>query len=87
MLYDMLGKGFLRARIDGPMKSLARKNNIDKNSKHDIDFLVDEIALHEFADDTKKCWERLAEAVELGLLKQKTWYVLYFLFQVKILEN
>jgi excinuclease ABC subunit A len=69
MLYDMLGKGFLRARIDGTMKNLREKVTLDKNSKHDIDFLVDEITLHEFADNQKAAEERLAEAVELGLLE------------------
>jgi excinuclease ABC subunit A len=69
MLYDMLGKGFARARIDGTMHALREKINLDKNSKHDIDFLVDEIAIHEFSDDAKGAGERLAEAVELGLLE------------------
>lgn len=67
LLYDMLGKGFARARIDGTMKNLREKITLDKNSKHDIDFLVDEIAIHEFKDDPKGAVERLAEAVELGL--------------------
>ena len=67
MLYDMLGKGFIRARIDGRMHSLREKVNLDKNSKHDIDFLVDEIAIHEFVDDPKGTGERLAEAVEVAL--------------------
>lgn len=67
LLYDMLGKGFARARIDGTMHMLREKINLDKNSKHDIDFVVDEIAIHEFSDDAKGAGERLAEAVELGL--------------------
>lgn len=67
LLYDMLGKGYARARINGEMKNLREKINLDKNSKHDIEFLVDEIALHEFRDDPKAATERLAEAVELAL--------------------
>lgn len=67
MLYDMLGKGFMRARIDGSMKNLREKVTLDKNSKHDIDFLVDEIAIHEFNDDPKGAGERLVESVELAL--------------------
>jgi len=69
MLYDMLGKGFMRARIDGSMKNLREKVTLDKNSKHDIDFLVDEIAIHEFNDDAKGAGERLVEAVELALVE------------------
>mgnify|MGYP000750606771 CR=1 FL=1 len=72
MLYDMLGKGYLRARIDGTMKNLREKVALDKNSKHDIDFLVDEITLHEFTDNPKATAERLAEAVELGLLEAES---------------
>ena len=71
MLYDMLGKGFSRARIDGSMKSLREKVVLDKNSKHDIEFLVDEIAIHEFSDDPKGTGERLAEAVELALAESE----------------
>jgi excinuclease ABC subunit A len=69
LLYDMLGKGFARARIDGTMHNLREKINLDKNSKHDIDFLIDEIAIHEFKDDPKGAAERLAEAVEMGLVE------------------
>ncbi len=67
MLYDMLGKGFLRARIDGTMKSLREKIELTKNDKHDIDIVVDEIALHEFQDDIKGSSERLAESIEVAL--------------------
>jgi excinuclease ABC subunit A len=67
MLYDMLGKGYVRARINGEMKNLREKIVLDKNSKHDIEFLVDEITLHEFLDDPKGAGERLAESVELAL--------------------
>ena len=72
MLYDMLGKGYARARIDGTMRNLREKVNLDKNSKHDIDFLVDEIAIHEFKDDAKAAGERLAEAVELALTEAES---------------
>jgi excinuclease ABC subunit A len=67
LVYDMLGKGYVRARINGEMKNLREKIVLDKNSKHDIEFLVDEIALHEFRDDPKSATERLAESVELAL--------------------
>ena len=67
LLYDMLGKGFSRARINGTVHSLREKIVLEKNSKHDIDFIIDEIAVHEFIDDSKLAGERLAEAVELAL--------------------
>ncbi len=87
MLYDMLGKGFLRARIDGSMKSLREKITLDKNSKHDIDFLVDEIAVHEFVDGPKAATERLAEAVELGLLEAENMVRIVFSVPGEDLEN
>ncbi len=67
LLYDMLGKGFTKARIDGNLKSLREKIELSKHTKHDIDFLVDDIALHEFSDFPKESHERLAEALERAL--------------------
>ena len=43
MLYDLLGKGYDRVRIDGVTKRLRDQIIIDKNKKHDIDVVVDEI--------------------------------------------
>ncbi len=68
-LYDMLGKGFLRVRIDGVMHNLRDRIDMDKNKKHDVDVLVDEIAYHEFLDDTRGSEMRLAEAVERAILE------------------
>ncbi|MFA6295387.1 MAG: excinuclease ABC subunit UvrA [Candidatus Paceibacterota bacterium] len=48
MLYDMLGKGYDRVRIDGKLYRLREQIVLDKNKKHDIDILVDEIFLSEF---------------------------------------
>lgn len=84
MLYDMLGKGFARARINGTMQNLREKITLDKNSKHDIDFLVDEIAIHEFNDDPKGARERLAEAVELGLSEAEN--MVRVVFQIPDIE-
>ena len=67
MLYEMLRRVFMRARIDGVIRSLREKIEMTKNDKHDIDIIVDEIAIHEFHDDPKSTYERLAEAVELAL--------------------
>lgn len=69
LLYDMLGRGFSRARIDGVMKNLRDQIVLSKNKQHDIDFLVDEIALHEFKDAPKDAGMRLAEGIERALLE------------------
>jgi excinuclease ABC subunit A len=67
LLYDMLGKGYERARVDGKMVSLRERIQLAKTKKHDIDILVDEIFVSEFKNDPKGTKERLSEAIERGL--------------------
>jgi len=67
LLYDMLGKGFERARIDGKEVSLRERINLTKTKKHDIDILIDEIYVSEFKDDKKGTKERISEAIERAL--------------------
>lgn len=67
MLYDLLGKGFETVRIDGVIKQLRERIVIDKQKRHDIDVLVDEIYLSEFRDSPKSARERLSEAIEVAL--------------------
>ncbi|MEI6304903.1 MAG: excinuclease ABC subunit UvrA [Candidatus Taylorbacteria bacterium] len=74
MLYDMLGKGYEKVRIDGKIYRLRDQIVLDKNKKHDIDVLIDEIFISEFktgkkgteaetkAGDNAK--ERLSESLE-----------------------
>jgi excinuclease ABC subunit A len=66
MLYDMLGKGYDRVRIDGKMQKLRDQIILEKNKKHDIDVLVDEIFVSEFKDakQSGNARERLSEAIE-----------------------
>ncbi len=67
LLYDMLGKGFSKVRLDGAMKNLRDRVELSKHKKHTIDILVDSFALHEFKDDKDGSRMRLSEAVELSL--------------------
>jgi excinuclease ABC subunit A len=67
LLYDMLAKGYEKAVIDGEDKSLRERIELQKNSKHDIDIVVDEIFVSEFADDPKGARERASEAIERAL--------------------
>ena len=69
LLYDLLGRGYLYARIDGKMKNLRERITIAKNKKHDIDILVDEIDFSDFKESKKEARERLAESVEKALLE------------------
>ena len=64
LMYDMLGKGYAKARVDGAMKDLRKQIKLTKTKKHDIDFLVDSFAVHEFNDNPEDVRLRLGEAIE-----------------------
>ncbi len=67
MLYDMLGKGYERALVDGKLLSLRERVELTKTKKHDISILVDEILVSEFSRSKQAAMERLSEAVERAL--------------------
>jgi excinuclease ABC subunit A len=67
LLYDLLGKGFERIKIDGELKSLRERVTLSKYKKHDIDVLVDEILIADFTKNKAAAVERLSEAVERAL--------------------
>lgn len=67
MLYDYLGKGYENAKIDGVMKKLRERVDLEKNKKHDIDILIDEFFISEFKNNVKGVRERLSEAVERAI--------------------
>ncbi len=67
LLYDMLGKGYERALIDGEEVSLRDKIILTKTKKHDIDILVDEFYISEIKSKDGAYKERLREAIEHSL--------------------
>lgn len=74
LLYDLLGKGYDRVKVDGKIMKLREQIILDKNKKHDIDVLVDEIFLSEFKPNLKdknkqreNAIERLSEALEKAI--------------------
>jgi excinuclease ABC subunit A len=77
LLYDLLGKGYERVRVDGEVKKLREQIILDKNKKHDIDVLMDELYASELADSLEKGKEagtsagreRLSEGLERALLE------------------
>jgi excinuclease ABC subunit A len=69
LLYDLLSKGFGTVRVDGEWKKLREKIDLEKNDRHDIDAVVDTLALHEFRDAPKDARSRLSEAVERAMLE------------------
>ena len=66
LLYDLLGKGYEVVNVDGVSKKLRDQIILDKNKKHDIDALVDQFFVSEFAG-TAFPRERLSEAIERAL--------------------
>lgn len=67
LLYDMLSKGYERAKIDGQEVSLRDKIILSKNKKHDIDILIDEFYLSEVLTQNNSIKERLSEAIEKSI--------------------
>jgi len=65
LLYDMLGRGFEKVRIDNQWFSLRERILIDKNKKHNIDFLADTLSFNELK--SKEGRSRLQEAIEKAL--------------------
>src|ERR1700733_545038 len=60
LLYDLLGKGYEKVNVDGQLKKLREQIILDKNKKHDIDVLVDEIFVSEFSSDSERTRERIS---------------------------
>jgi len=67
LLYDLLGKGYDKVKVDGKIKKLREQIILTKNKKHDIDVLIDEIYISEFKEDKEGSRERLSEAIERAL--------------------
>jgi len=67
LLYDLLGKGFQKVKIDGKVHNLREQIILTKTKRHDIDVLVDEIFLSEFKESKQNARERLSEAIERAL--------------------
>jgi excinuclease ABC subunit A len=60
-LLDMKRKGFVRARIDGEVRSLDEEIALDKKFKHTLEIVVDRLVIKE------KMGKRLADSVETAL--------------------
>ncbi|HEX8699436.1 MAG TPA: excinuclease ABC subunit UvrA [Myxococcaceae bacterium] len=65
LLTEALKKGFSRARIDGKLKSLEERIELDKKSKHDIALIIDRLVLK---PDLRT---RLTDSVETALREGK----------------
>ena len=69
MLYDMLSKGYEKARIDGAVHNLRERIELSKTKKHEIDILIDTFQINEFQNRPADMEMRLSEAIERALLE------------------
>ncbi len=67
LLYDLLGKGYERVKIDGVEYPLREKIVLAKHVRHAISVLVDEIHASALRSGERDARERLTEAIELAL--------------------
>ncbi len=67
MLYDFLGKGYSKVRVDGQMKSLRDSIVLSKTKKHEIDLLVDSFSFNEALNSAEDFDMRLSEAIERAI--------------------
>ncbi|WNG15721.1 excinuclease ABC subunit UvrA [Cystobacter fuscus] len=65
ILTEALKRGFSRARIDGKVKSLEEKIELDKKSKHDIALIIDRVTIKPEGK------QRLTDSVETALREGK----------------
>ena len=89
MLYDMLGKGYTEAVIDGTRKSLREQIILSKTKKHEISILVDSIDLDGFRKKTteKDALIRLSEAIERALSESNGLLEVEILGEKTIMSN
>jgi len=87
LLYDILGKGYLLVRIDGEMKNLREQIILSKTKKHEIDVLVDEISIADFAGKNEKGRARLAEAMERALTESESLVRIVFAKKEDVLKD
>lgn len=102
LMYDLIDKGYSELLADGSRKSLRDRILLDRNKKHDIDVLIDEISIKEFGQSTAKdlkktidkavqdnALDRLSEAVERALTESDGLVRIVFSKpkKVKVLED
>lgn len=64
MLYDMYNNGFMQVRVDGKVKELSQRIILDKNKKHTIEIITDNLQESELLSEEKDARQRLSESIE-----------------------
>ncbi|MFO7807609.1 MAG: excinuclease ABC subunit UvrA [Candidatus Moraniibacteriota bacterium] len=71
LLYNLLNKGYEKVKVDGELKSLRERIILEKNKRHDIDLLIDEIYVTDLQYSEKDTRDRISEALEASLGEAK----------------
>lgn len=89
MLYDMLGKGYTEAVVDGKRLSLREQIVLSKTKKHEISIVVDSIAIDEIRTKSteKDALTRLSEAIERALSESNGLLEVEILGEKTIMSN
>ncbi|MBP9763222.1 MAG: excinuclease ABC subunit UvrA [Candidatus Pacebacteria bacterium] len=67
MLYDYLGKGYEKVRIDGKVHKLRDRIELTKTKKHNIDIMIDEFFISDIKSKSPDMRERLSDAIEKSI--------------------
>lgn len=67
LLYDLYNAGFAKVRINGEMHRLSDPIKLSRYKAHEIDLVVDSIAMSTLVNPTKDQRQRLTEALEIAV--------------------
>ncbi len=67
VLAQARGEGFSRARVDGELRDLAGSIELDKKKKHNVELVIDRLAVPSAAGEGDAFRSRLADSVETAL--------------------
>jgi excinuclease ABC subunit A len=69
ILFDAIGKGFRKVRVDGTIYNVRDKVTLSKTKPHTIDLIIEEFAFFEAVNDPTDFTSRLAESIERAILE------------------
>ena len=63
---DVRKAGFVRVRVDGEVRDLSDKIELEKNKKHSIEVVVDRLVVARSAEDKSRIADSIEQALKLG---------------------
>ncbi len=74
LLYDLLGKGYEQVKVDGKLHKLREQIILDKQKRHTIDAVVDEIFVSEFKNKVRSGKEPAPQDLERSVIGKRKVY-------------